>query len=81
MSRAELERATDRFFRANKARSRAAGGAGLGLSITKDLITALGGRLELESEEGVGTVARLRLPVPSEGIVVPSVEGRATQTS
>ena len=63
MSRADLERATDRFFRANRARSRAAGGAGLGLSITKDLLTALGGRLELESEEGAGTTARIRLPL------------------
>jgi signal transduction histidine kinase len=58
-----LARATDRFFSGDKARSRSRGGAGLGLSIAKDLMAVLGGSLSLESEPGKGTTARLHLPL------------------
>jgi signal transduction histidine kinase len=65
MSKEELARATDRFFTADKARSRSKGSAGLGLSIARELATALEGKLELESAAGGGTTARLRLPLMS----------------
>ena len=59
---AELPRLGQRFYRADKARSRAQGGHGLGLAIAQSLIHAHGGELWLESEEGVGTTASFTLP-------------------
>lgn len=42
-------------------------GAGLGLGLTRAIVTGYGGRLALESTEGVGTLVRLTLPVPGVG--------------
>jgi heavy metal sensor kinase len=52
----------DRFFRADKARSREAGGSGLGLAIVKSIIEAHGGIIEVESEPGVGSTFIARFP-------------------
>jgi two-component system, OmpR family, sensor histidine kinase CiaH len=58
-----LPRIFDRFYRGDAARSRAAGGSGLGLAIARLLVDAHGGELSLSSTPGVGTVARVRLPL------------------
>jgi signal transduction histidine kinase len=55
----------ERFYRADKARSRASGSAGLGLSIARWAIDANGGRIEVESEVSRGSVFRIVLPAAS----------------
>jgi heavy metal sensor kinase len=52
----------DRFYRVDKARSRTEGGAGLGLAIAKLAVERHGGRIELESALGKGSVFRIVLP-------------------
>jgi signal transduction histidine kinase len=59
----ELSRLSQRFFRASTATRNALPGVGLGLTITKAIVTAHGGRLDIASEEGVGTSISIVLPV------------------
>lgn len=60
---ADLPRIFDRFYRADPARARQRGGAGLGLSIVKWIAEAHGGRVEVISTIGAGSRFTLRLPI------------------
>jgi len=53
----------DRFWRADKARSREQGGAGLGLAIAKWIVDVHGGSISVESKVGEGSVFAIRLPL------------------
>jgi signal transduction histidine kinase len=52
----------DRFWKGDKSRSRASGGSGLGLAIARQLLTAHGGSISVESQEGAGTTFTVKLP-------------------
>ena len=59
----EIDRLFTRFFRSSTAMRQAVQGVGLGLSITKAIVTAHGGSLGVESEQGVGTTFTMSLPI------------------
>lgn len=57
----DLERIFDRFYRTDASRTRATGGFGLGLSISRDLVQAMGGSIEVSSEPGSGSRFTVKL--------------------
>lgn len=61
----DLPHIFDRFYRANKARSREFGGVGLGLSIARWVAEAHGGSIKVQSSPGQGSAFELRLPLLS----------------
>ncbi|MGW6650767.1 histidine kinase [Streptomyces sp. CB02130] len=74
----DLPHVFDRFWRAEKSRSRRTGGSGLGLAIVRKLVEAHGGTAEATSTEGAGSTFALRLPGASEQDHRPAPDGMTT---
>ncbi len=63
IAREHLPRLTERFYRVDAARSRELGGTGLGLAIVKHIVSHHRGALDIDSEQGKGTVFTVHLPL------------------
>jgi two-component system sensor histidine kinase SenX3 len=64
----EQQRVFERFYRLDKARSRATGGTGLGLAIVKHVAANHGGEVNLWSRPGTGSTFTLRIPAHANGV-------------
>jgi signal transduction histidine kinase len=62
ISKEDLPYIFERFYRADKSRSRETGGAGIGLTIVKSLVEAHKGSIEVKSESGKGSEFIVSLP-------------------
>jgi signal transduction histidine kinase len=63
MSPEVISHVFERFYRADKARSRDSGGAGLGLAIVNAICSAHGADIQVASQEGKGSIFRVELPL------------------
>jgi signal transduction histidine kinase len=70
----EQQQLFERFFRSAQATRNAIPGSGLGLTISKAIVERHGGRIELESSEGVGTTVRVSLPLSTHKLAVAAGE-------
>jgi signal transduction histidine kinase len=65
-----LEHVFERFYRGDPSRDRASGGAGLGLAIVRELVTAMGGAVSVDSVVGEGSRFSFTLPLAQEAAVL-----------
>ncbi len=62
ISEEDLKYVFERFYRADKSRTRATGGTGIGLTIVKSIVSSHGGEVKLESKLGEGSKFTIILP-------------------
>lgn len=69
MSKEDLDKIFERFYRVDKARTREMGGTGLGLSIAKEILDKNDCIIDIKSELGEGTEVVIRIPTKKENVV------------
>ena len=74
MDQEELAQVFDRYYQADAGRESAYGGLGIGMALTKDYVSLLKGRIEVESSRGMGTTFRVWLPKQTVTTVAPQVK-------
>lgn len=65
----DLPHIFDRFFQANNLKKAKAGGTGIGLALTKELVNTLGGEITVESK-GAGTTFKIQLPITNKAVMM-----------
>ena len=63
IAREDLPHVFERFYRADRSRTRESGGSGLGLAIARSIVASHGGTISAESTFGEGTTIVIRLPL------------------
>jgi len=63
IAKTDVEKIFDRFYRADKSRSRRTGGSGLGLSIARSILESFHGSIAMESAVNIGTTVHISLPI------------------
>lgn len=76
----EAEHIFERFYRSDPSRSRAHGGAGLGLSIVSAIVAAHGGSVGAEGQVGVGSTFTVHLPAEPPPLDVPSADPQVNRS-
>ncbi len=74
LTQAQAEHVFERFYRADQARTRQSGGAGLGLAIVAALVAAHGGNVWVESPPGGGAIFRFAIPLAPEARHIPDLD-------
>jgi signal transduction histidine kinase len=74
----DLPHIFERFYRADRSRTAATGGSGLGLSIVKAIVVAHGGAIQAESTPGHGTRITFTLPIAHAPFPLPEQEGKVS---
>jgi signal transduction histidine kinase len=70
----DLPHVFDRFYRADRSRTRGSGGAGLGLAIAKQIVVAHGGAIWAESQVGKGSTINVALPIADANTSAPAID-------
>ena len=79
MQHAKVDLYFTRFWRAERSRSRASGGSGVGLAIVRELVWAHGGSVVVESAPGSGSTFTVRLPSTTGAARRTAPSGRMTR--